>query len=141
MTDKGSYRELMVAAKQQQRQQLKELSALSSQLARFLSSVVAANSTNSENCSPLMDKITTIHQIDAEIDRQLNETVGGNFEKLQLAMGNVESALQRANKAGLAGDFVWELQRNVELLDQDLRILERTLELIEMGRSQDEGFA
>lgn len=136
---------LLLQAKQNQRKLLQESSHLSQQLHRTLASLIRSNSSNSNGCPPVLDKITTIHQLDQEIDRQLREDVSVNYEGLlndkqklinlinksyrKLQLEPHENTTKQTSSVDL-------FQRRSELIDQDLRILENTLKLIQLNKDR-----
>lgn len=130
-----SHRDLLIQAKQQQKQDLADSARLSETLVRTVNAIVKVNSVaNNPNCPPLLDKITTIHELDKEIDRQLKKDVCVNYEKLVQAKERLGREISRANRAFRVekeGETrVDILQRKAEQLDQDLRVLENTLLLL-----------
>lgn len=134
------HRQLLLQAKQRQKTDLSESAALSDQIAKSVHAIIKSNSLNSSlNCAPVLDKITTIHELDSEIDRQLNVDIAGNYENLLLAKKKLTSYIKRTQHGMVVNtdthdSYVDLLQRRVELVDQDLRILERTLKLVKEHR-------
>lgn len=124
-----------MAAKRQQTKHLQKSSAASGQLVKAVDAIIHANSRNDTvSRPPLLDKITTIHDLDREIDRQLNEDIVGNFGELRVAKSGLERCIKRTRRAlyvdlDATESYVDALQRQVELIDQNLRILENTLKL------------
>lgn len=136
------HRLLLIQAKQRQKSDLLESASTLEQLAKTVHAIIKINSVNTkDSCSPLLDKITTIHELDREIDRQLNKDIAGNFESLMQAKGKLKSYIRKAQH-GIAVNteshesYVDLLQRRVELVDQDLRILEHTLKLVKQHREE-----
>lgn len=125
---------LLLKAKQTQRESLKESEYLSAQLQKSLETLIRSNSRNDINGPSSLDKITTIHQIDNEINRQLNKDISVNFQDL---LNDKKRLVKRMNKCykllqqSKTGNLVDNLQKNSELIDQELRILEKTLENIQ----------
>lgn len=132
-----SHRDLLVQAKQQQKQDLLDSAKASDNLVRTVNAIVRANSVaNSPNCPSLLDKSTTIHEIDAEIDRQLKRDISANYEQLIQAKEKLSKELKRSKGALKYGkeegtSLVEILQRKAETLDQELRVLEHSLRLIQ----------
>lgn len=132
-----SHRDLLIQAKQQQKQDLAESARLSETLAKTVNAIVRANLVaNNSNCPPLLDKITTVHELDKEIDRQLRKDVSVNYGKLVVAKERLRKEIAKVDRAlHKEKEFkVDKLQRWAEQLDQELRILESTLELIKSQR-------
>lgn len=132
-----SHRDLLIQAKQQQKQDLVESTRLSETLVKTVNAIVRANLVaNNSNCPPLLDKITTIHDLDREIDRQLKKDISVNYEKLVLAKEKLRREIARTKRAldKHQESKVDMLQRRAEQLDQELRILENTLLLIKSQR-------
>ncbi|CUM47257.1 uncharacterized protein AC631_01947 [Debaryomyces fabryi] len=134
---------LLLQAKHNQKRHLQESSHLSQQLHRTLASLIRSNSNNGNECPPVLDKITTIHQLDQEIDRQLKEDVSVNYEALLHDKRNLTNLINKSNSklqlhtydgTNKQTSSVDEFQRRSELIDQDLRILEYTLKLIKLNK-------
>lgn len=136
---------LLLQAKHNQKKLLQESSHLSQQLHRTLASLIRSNSSNDNGCPPVLDKITTIHQLDQEIDRQLKEDVSVNYEGL---LNDKQKLTNLINKSYRRLQFhshedtkkqtssIDLFQRRSELIDQDLRILENTLKLIQLNKDR-----
>lgn len=127
-------------AKANQKRCVQSSNVLSTQLQNNLGLLVANNSS-AENgaCSSILDKITTIHQLDKEVDRQLKEDIAGNAEALSMSnsklgklLSNFDYKLQ-LDKAG-NDTGIENLQRRAELIDQELRILEQTVVYIKQDK-------
>ena len=131
-----SHKDLLIQAKQRQKNDLIEASRNSEQVARALHAIVKVNSDNkSSKCPPVLDKITTIHDLDREIDRQLKQDVASNYEKFLNNKERLGHHIKRIDRAiAMERDshetYIDLLQRKAEFVDQDLRILERTLKII-----------
>lgn len=132
----NDHHQLLLQAKQRQRVDLSESAKISDLIAKTVHAIIKINSSNANlDCAPVLDKITTIHELDSEIDRQLNKDIAGNYESLILAKKKLASYI-RKTQHGMAVNtdthesYVDLLQRKVELVDQDLRILEHTLKLV-----------
>lgn len=139
-----SHRDLLIQAKVQQKQDLQDSTNYSESLVKTINAIVKVNSTaNGPNCPFLLDKISTVHELDREIDRQLKRDIAGNCEKLVLAKKSLSREYMRARKALQVEqnkeDRVDILQRRAEQQDQELRILEHTLALIKQSRAEREG--
>lgn len=132
----SSHKDLLLNAKKQQRHDLQESAGLSEQIAKNMAAIVKMNSTsNVPGCPPVLDKMDTIHELDREIDRQLDKDIAVNYEKLLKAEEKTTRSMNKVNRALQNGDDgkknrVDLLQQEVELMDQELRILERTLEIL-----------
>lgn len=143
-----AHRTALIKAKQKQRQNLKESAAYLEQLAHTFSAIVKANSVNEGmGCPSVLDKITTIHDLDKQIDRQLNRDIASSYEHLVTSQSSLARGVKRVRR-GLAMNqesresFVDLLQQQAEQIDQELRILEMTLAYVreheattESGRS------
>lgn len=127
--------ELIQLAKRKQQDHFHESKALVEQLRRSLAAIVNSNSSEiGVNAPPLLDKITTIHELDREIDRQLNEDIASSFEELMNLKFRLLRVIDRSNKKLLFDDditIVDEMQRRAELIDQELRILELAVDQIQ----------
>lgn len=129
----SEHSKLLFKAKQQQKDRLTESESLANQLDLTLNTLVRSNSSNDSNGPTVLDKITTIHEIDKEINRQLNQDIAVNYD---LLIRTRETLLQLTNKGNKSlqknedGSIIDDFQRRSELIDQDLRILENTLRLI-----------
>lgn len=135
-SSESSYRKLLLEAKAQQHSRLGDASAASEQLSAAIAALTRANSRiSSGRSSAVIEKISTIHELDKEIDRQLHEDIAPNYIR---AVKDTEklAAYVRKSHRSLAMDhdtqtsYVDVLQRRLELADQDIRILEHTLELV-----------
>lgn len=127
--------ELLQQAKLNQINDLKQSSIYLKQLMNSIYAVIKSNSDNSSNnTSSLLDKITTIHQLNKEIDRQLNEDIAMNYYELMKYKKQLNRMIQEChqilNGNGPGSNIINELQTRSEYIDQDLRILEHTLKLI-----------
>lgn len=134
------HRQLLIQAKQRQKSDLVDSAKVSELLAKTVHAIIKINSVNTkETCAPVLDKITTIHELDKEIDRQLNKDIAGNFENLINAKSKLATYIKKTQH-GIAvntdnhDSYVDLLQRRVELVDQDIRILEHTLKLVKEHR-------
>lgn len=119
------HNELLHHAKINQINDLKNSSIYSKQLIQILTTIIKTNS-NSES-SELIDKIITIHQLNQTIDKQLNQDISKNFYEL---MKYKEKLKKIINDCQFIIQDIDNLQSRSELIDQDLRILENTLKLI-----------
>lgn len=133
-----SHKDLLVQAKRQQRQDLNESAILSEQISRNMSAIVRMNSiSNVPGCPPVLDKVDTVHELDREIDRQLEKDIAGNYDRLIKAERKTAKSINKCRR-GLVmkndqnQNYVDVLQRQVEKMDQDIRILENTLALVRM---------
>lgn len=137
---------LLLQAKQNQKDHLQESSYLSQQLHRTLLTLIRGNSTNEDGlCPAVLDKITTIHQLDREIDRQLKEDVKVNYEDLMKTkhdlLNLIEKSYAKLESPGHGenrhtDNVVETFQRRSELIDQDLRILENTMKLVKQNANK-----
>lgn len=119
------HNELLQQAKINQINELKNSSIYSKQLIQLLTSIIKVNSISES--SELVDKITTIHQLNQTIDKQLNQDISKNFYELMKYKTKLENIIRECH------DIVEDintLQSRSELIDQDLRILENTLKLV-----------
>lgn len=132
-----SHRDILLLAKQNQKKNLRESAALSLQLTNAIQALIQSNSGTSANGPTVLDKITTIHQLDKEIDRQLNEDISENFEALVADEDKLERLIEKIHRKLGYKEFKLEflliesLQRRSELIDQELRILEHTLNFVQ----------
>ncbi|GEQ69516.1 hypothetical protein JCM33374_g3188 [Metschnikowia sp. JCM 33374] len=135
------HKDLLASAKQQQTANLHESAAASAQLVRAVEAIIKVNSATGQlgTCPPLLDKIATIHELDREIDRQLNCDIVHNYEALLDAKQKLARHVKRCQRAlaivpDTKGSYVDLLQHRVELIDQELRILELTSTLVQKNR-------
>lgn len=119
------HNELLHHAKINQINDLKNSSIYSKQLIQILITIIKINS-NSES-SELIDKITTIHQLNQTIDKQLNQDISKNFYELMKYKEKLKNIIKDCQ---FIIQDIDNLQSRSELIDQDLRILENTLKLI-----------
>lgn len=133
----SSHSELIFQAKKSQQEHLQISSTNSQQLNKSIRALVLSNSNSSSvNSLSVLDKITTIHQLDKQIDKQLDEGISINFEKLVKTEDKLKKLVKKTeNKLKLNQNqpqlsVIDDLQRRSELVDQDLRILENSLLLI-----------
>ncbi|OBA22520.1 hypothetical protein METBIDRAFT_39444 [Metschnikowia bicuspidata var. bicuspidata NRRL YB-4993] len=132
----GSHRDLLTGAKQQQAAHLQTAAAASAQLIRAVESIVRVNSATAPLArTVLLDKVATIHELDAEIDRQLAQDIAENYEALLAAKQKLARHVTRTQRAlamlrHSAGSCVDVLQLKAELIDQELRVLETALSYI-----------
>lgn len=135
-----SHDALVKQAKVNQKKCVQSSNVLSAQLQNNLGLLLANNSTAENSaCSSVLDKITTIHQLDKEVDRQLKEDIAGNAEALSMSNSKLNKLLnnfdyklqldQAGNDTGIES-----LQRRAELIDQELRILEQTVVYIKQDK-------
>lgn len=119
------HNELLVRAKQQQRANVGRSEAMVGQLTAVVEMVVKLNSRNDANGSSLLDKITTVHELDKELDRQVLEVTRRREE-----MKTLEKKLRKVVGRGGMAVLVEEMQRRVEAVDRELRVMERTMESV-----------
>ncbi|EMG50604.1 hypothetical protein G210_2080 [Candida maltosa Xu316] len=126
--------ELLHQAKLNQVKDLKNSSIYSKQLIQILQSLIKSNSLSTS--SDLIDKMTTIHLLNDDIDKQLNRDISANYyelmktkRKLQELISICSMQINKIDKHEQV-DHQRGLQERCELIDQDLRILENTLKLI-----------
>lgn len=133
----ASHRQLLLDAKEQQRERLQEAGAAADQLVAAVSALIRANSlTSAQNTSSVIEKISTIHELDKEIDRQLNDDIAPNYvravnEKERLGAYIKKSRRSLAVDTESLSSYVDVLQRRLELADQEIRVLENTLSLVD----------
>lgn len=134
-----SHSNLLHAAKNQQKQSLTEAEVVSNQLRLTLEHLLRSNSVNDYNGSSVLDKITTIHEIDQNINKQLDKDIAVNFEKLMDSKTNLQRILNKSHKhlKSTDGNIIEQLQRRSELIDQDLRILAQTLKIVKENQELD----
>lgn len=132
----SSYRKLLLEAKAEQNARLGDASAASEQLSAAIAALTRANSrVSSGRSSAIMEKMSTVHELDKEIDRQLNEDIAPNYLRAVKNTEKLASYVRKSHRS-LAVDhdsktsYVDVLQRRLELADQDIRILEHTAELV-----------
>lgn len=141
MSSNNDHHQLLLQAKHRQKADLNESANISELIAKTVHAIIRINSSNSNlSAAPVLDKITTIHELDAEIDRQLNKDIAGNYENLILAKKKLASYVKKTQQGMVVNietneSYVDLLQRRVELVDQDLRILEHTLKLVKEHRA------
>ncbi|KAI5951642.1 hypothetical protein KGF54_004716 [Candida jiufengensis] len=140
-----SHTTLLTQAKTNQYEDLKKSQQYSKLLQSLLKQFIASNSNSSPN-SNLLDKFQTILQLDQNIDNQLNNDISFNFyelikikKKLEKFIKNCETEINKVNQTKVInGDHEiddFNLQKRCEFIDQDLRVLEYTLKLIDEQRS------
>lgn len=135
-SQKTSHRDILLLAKQNQRKNLQESAALSLQLMNAIQALIQSNSNTSANGPAVLDKISTIHQLDKEIDRQLSEDISKNFEALVADEDKLVRLIEKIyrklgyNEFKLEFQVIESLQRRSELIDQELRILEHALDAV-----------
>lgn len=134
-----SHSNLLTDAKQHQRQSLDESDRLSHQLRLTLETLIRSNSLKDYNGSSVLDKITTIHEIDKEVNRQLNNDIAINYEKLMDAKAALAKTINKSynnlHRNGSDENIIDQLQRRAELIDQDLRILSNTIKIIKENQN------
>lgn len=121
-----SHNDLVLQAKREQLARLKQSQALSKQL---MATIVRFNQHNNTQ-SDLVEKITMVHSLNAQIDAQLNEDFASNFQQLKLYQELLLKLIDKLYKIMYSRNLVGDLQTRAELIDQDLRILETTLKLV-----------
>lgn len=128
--------EFVLEAKNNQRELFKSSSNSVQLLQKNVEALVNSNSTNDDaGCSSIMDKVTTIHELNSNVDKQLNEGIAQSFEELVNSEQRLKRLMRKFYKVLRAEDSdskmdVSTLQRKIELVDRDIRILENTLTLI-----------
>lgn len=122
------HNELLQQAKLNQINDLKNSQLYSKQLIQTLQSLIKTNSNTSlASSSNLIDKIITIHQLNNEIDKQLNHDIAQNYYQLIQYKQKLQKLIQDCH---YIINEIDNLQFKSELIDQNLRILEYTLKLI-----------
>lgn len=124
----ATHKLLLAECKQTQKKALAELAALSAQLSKTVQAIVLSNSSNKPGCSLVMDKITTIHELDKQVEKQVKRDVARNFTAMLTDKDRLAAAAQKTQDR--LGDGVDALQRRAEIIDQKLRILENTLKRV-----------
>ncbi|EGW33180.1 uncharacterized protein SPAPADRAFT_137238 [Spathaspora passalidarum NRRL Y-27907] len=124
-----SHQDLLTQAKQNQINDLRQSTAYSKQLATTIHTLIRSNSSTSNS---LIDKITTIHQLNNEIDRQLNNDLAKSYTELMKYKRRLNKVINECHAIMYHKDvsIINKIQSRVELIDQDLRILEQTLTLV-----------
>lgn len=135
-----SHKELLLRAKQRQRDNLGISDNLSEQLAGSVKAVVKINSSHNQSCLPLIDKIVTVHELSNEIDRQLNNDIAVSYDQFLRAkkkLGRCVTMSQRRLTMNPERNesSVDLLQRKLEIIDQEIRILEDTYKLVDEHRN------
>ncbi|KAK6461800.1 hypothetical protein DFJ63DRAFT_336568 [Scheffersomyces coipomensis] len=147
-----SHNDILRESKLNQLNQLKQSNQYSKQLISTLYTIIKSNSnpgitinslTSSTSTTSLIDKITTIHQLNEEIDKQLNNDIAVNFELLMKYKLKLHKAIQdchrgmggsmrggKGQRSRSPGNIISSLQSRSEVIDQELRILEYTLKLL-----------
>jgi hypothetical protein len=129
-----SHNKLIQQAKQNQVEYLKKSSLYSKQLINTIYTLIKSNSSDNATTSSVIDKITTIHQLDHDIDIQLNE-LAKQFDGLDKCKRDLQVLISRCNEVLYSDGLYHEglidvLQRRVEGVDRELRILEHTVKII-----------
>lgn len=128
-----SHNDLIQQAKQNQVEYLKKSSLYSKQLINTIHTLIQSNSSDKAATSSVIDKITTIHQLDHDIDIQLNE-LAKQFDGLEKCKRDLQALIAKCNEVlyrdGREG-LIDGLQRRVEGVDRELRILEHTAKIVE----------
>ncbi|ODV79764.1 uncharacterized protein CANTADRAFT_50407 [Suhomyces tanzawaensis NRRL Y-17324] len=127
----SSHSDLIKQSKETQSKQLKYSLAHQKQLTETLKALVRSNSAT-EDPSSLIDKISTIHQLDADIDKQLNTGIATSFGELVSTRRKVEKLIDKFTgelNGNKTNTIIDDFQSRAELIDQELRILENTLKL------------
>ncbi|KAK6201044.1 uncharacterized protein RJT21DRAFT_1005 [Scheffersomyces amazonensis] len=134
----SSHNDILREAKINQLNQLKASNQYSKQLTSSIYSLIKSNSSL-QSSSHLIDKISTIHQLNDEIDKQLNEDIASNYDRLMYQkkkLNNLINDCHRVlnihshNHPTQTVNIITNLQSRSELIDQELRILEYTLKLL-----------
>lgn len=131
----ASHHQLLAEAKGRQQEHLRASLEASQQLDRTIRALVLSNSTPAAapHCAPVLDKIATIHQLDAQIDSQLSQvgeaygTLAAQTRRLRRLAARCLRALNPDHRPPVPD----ALQRRAEVVDQNLRILETTLALVQ----------
>lgn len=131
-----SHKELLLRAKQRQRENLRTSDNLSELLANSVKAVIKINSSHSnQKCLPLLDKINTIHELSNEIDRQLNKDIAVSYDEFLKAKNKLSQRVTFSKRgltmnAECTESSVDLLQSKLEIIDQEIRILEDTYKLL-----------
>ena len=129
-----SYADLVGQAKKAQQDNLQTSKENSKQLNKTLRALITANSSTSLPLSAI-DKITTVHQLNDSIEKQLTNDIARSFSKLKKANLELESTKDKgAGKLQFQFDehssgsqaVVDSMFRRAEIADKELRILEQT---------------
>ena len=135
-----SHRTFIQDAKNQQQHRLNDSNDALDQLAASMAALVAGNSLNHPgSSSAVIDKISTVHELDKEINRQLDDDIAANYVRVVREKEKLAGSVKKARR-GLSVDshssssYVDVLQRRMELADQEIRILENTLDLVRLNK-------
>lgn len=122
-----THTDLVLQAKQDQILRLKQSQQFSKQL---ILTIIQLNRANSIDLN-IIDKITTIHELNDQIDKQLNNDFAINFKELKVYQLQLMKLIDKLNKClHKSTNLIDDLQSRAELIDQDLRILETTLRFV-----------
>ncbi|CAI5756613.1 unnamed protein product [Candida verbasci] len=120
----STHSQLLSQAKQNQLNDLKQSQIYSKQLINILNYIISINSNENSN---LIEKIHTIHQLNNEINAQLNNNVAKSYDNLMQSKKKLEKLISNCKKYV---SLIDDMQKKSELIDQNLRILENTLKLL-----------
>lgn len=123
----STHTDLVLQAKHDQISRLKQSQQYSKQL---ILTIIQLNNANSIDLN-IVDKITTIHELNDEIDRQLNNDFAVNFKELKVYQLQLTKLIDKLYKMlNKSNNLIDSLQSRAELIDQELRILETTVKLV-----------
>lgn len=130
----SDHRQFFREAKAQQHGRLQDAAVALDQLVAAVTALVSSNSRNSSGkSSVLMDKIESVHEFDREIDRQLRDEIAPNYTRTVRDQQRLAAYVRKCRRT-LAVDeknsYVDVVQRRMELADQEIRMLENTLQLV-----------
>lgn len=126
----ADHSDLLLKAKQHQKDLLKQSEIYNANIQHILELLVKHNSKNDSNGPSVLDKITTIHQLDKEIDRQFDSNIVPNFNLLQAESTKLRKKLDKILHYMELKPATPSFQARAEHIDQELRILEKTLDII-----------
>lgn len=122
-----SHADLVALLKKDQADLLQQSSRDLRYLGQTVSDILNSNST--ANTSPAVAKITTIHEQNEAIDRQLSNDLVANHDKLENTY-DIARALVAKCDAKAASKISSSFQHRAEQIDLQLRILEQTSLLV-----------
>ncbi|CAK9435628.1 uncharacterized protein LODBEIA_P03550 [Lodderomyces beijingensis] len=124
----SSHSEILQNAKTEQQRDLATSSKHSRNLHHLIIQLVESNSSTS--ATSLLDKISTIHELENSATVFLQREFARNCKLLDERRARVERMIRKSQLAfsgGGGGNCVEEMQRRCEVVDRELRILESTL--------------
>ncbi|KAI3406744.2 hypothetical protein KGF56_000349 [Candida oxycetoniae] len=154
-----SHTNMLQQAKATQLQDLKQSHYYSKQLQSIFTNLIDSNSNSTDINSPLLDKITTIHELNDDIDRFLNKDIAENFHLLMKQKRKLEKVVRKCNekmkrvekgrldgdgaetvmssskgeeRRGIGGDHGGNVNENyVDLLQRRCELIDQNLRILE----------